>query len=376
MSKLNAKNIAFISTVPHLFDTQLRPLFAALIANDWTVTCLCNKKPDIADVQYKSIKIRREISVLSDLISVFSLLLIFFRSNYYVIHTYSPKGGLLGQIAGFLTLRKHRLHTYTGQVWYNKTGFQRHILKFSDRLIGLLSTQCFCDSASQRDYLIDQGVIKASKIRVLGNGSLCGVDLERFVARSATKSDYSKINMTEADALNCKNILYVGRICDDKGIKDLLGAYEKLRKNNIRLIVAGEIEESSEYYLKEFERLSVNYLGYVDNIEDIYPFVDIMVLPSKREGFGTVVIEANACSVVAIGSNIPGLVDSIDDGVTGVLVDNLDPERLAEAVNRLANDDVLLDKLKNNALSRARLLFDSKLMVSNWLDVYNLCLDP
>jgi glycosyltransferase involved in cell wall biosynthesis len=175
---------------------------------------------------------------------------------------------------------------------------------------------------------------------------------------------------------NTATILFVGRVCEDKGLKILLKAFELLDDGLINLIIAGEIEEDADFYLNEFKRLSINYLGNVKNIEDVYRSADILVLPSKREGFGTVVIEANACGVVAIGSNIPGLSDSIQDSITGILIDDVDPIKLCSAIIDLVGNKTQLAVFKKNALSRVRLQFDSKSLVSHWMGVYKLCLEP
>jgi glycosyltransferase involved in cell wall biosynthesis len=376
MCKSRLKNTAFISTVPHLFETQLSPLLSSLSNEGWKVTCLCDGKLAINGVAHKKIKIKRKIEVLNDLGSLLQLSYIFLTSNYQIIHTYSPKGGLLGQLAAFVTFKNHRIHTFTGQVWYTKSGFERYLLKKIDKLIGMLATECFCDSFSQKSFLIDQGVIKKSKIKVLGSGSLCGVDLKRFKCQSVPPDLIFDSSNTSPTQQNTATILFVGRVCEDKGLKILLKAFELLDDGLINLIIAGEIEEDADFYLNEFKRLSINYLGNVKNIEDVYRSADILVLPSKREGFGTVVIEANACGVVAIGSNIPGLSDSIQDSITGILIDDVDPIKLCSAIIDLVGNKTQLAVFKKNALSRVRLQFDSKSLVSHWMGVYKLCLEP
>jgi glycosyltransferase involved in cell wall biosynthesis len=371
----NSKKIVFIATVPHLFDTQLGPLFSKLNVDGWIILCVSNKRQIYKYASFKKINIKRKINIILDFICLFELIFLLLLTKADIIHTFTPKGGLIGQLSAIIAFKKNRIHTFTGQVWLTKKGIIRYILKFMDKIIGLIATECYCDSESQRDFLISQGIINRSKITVLGKGSLCGVDLSRFnycennINREIYLSKYNNYNP------NNLNIIFVGRICDDKGVKTLLGAYDLIGINKVNLFLAGEFEEDKDFYLNEFIKLRVNYIGYTNEIEKIYSMMDILVLPSKREGFGSVVIEANACGVVAIGSNIQGLCDSIQHSVTGILIDDINQDKLALEIDKLINDQKNLKYLKHNALYRVKNHFDSKIMVNNLLRVYNKCIE-
>lgn len=324
----------------------------------------------------KILTIKREISILDDFKSLILLSLKFINEGYTIVHSSTPKAGLITALAAFITRRKIRIHTFTGQRWATTTGFMRALLKFLDRVIIQLNTKCYADSPSQINFLIEEGVAKAGEVECINLGSYGGIDISRF-----NKDLYpqAKHDLCHKLSLNADTILllFVGRVTKDKGVSELVDAFKLVEKvhDDVHLIIVGPYEENldklSESTHKEIHsNKKIHYLGFQTNPELYFSAADIFCLPSYREGFGTVVLEAAACGLCTVGTRIPGLIDSIEDEKTGLLVAKESVDELASAIMRLAKDQDLRRRLGEAARNRARKEFDSKLLAQKQWEEY------
>ena len=321
-------------------------------------------------VRFFNTRMERKIDLLSDLRSIFLLFNFFRREDISMLFTVTPKAGLLGSIAALLTGIKVRVHTFTGQVWQTKKGIVKFLLMFLDKAIYLCSSKVLVDSQSQRDYLIANSIVKEKGSKVLGHGSLCGVDLERFSPNiEAKKTVRAKLNVPINDVV----FLFVGRLHPDKGIIELLKAYLKLTENieNTSLWLLGPVEIESKIlkeYMDVYRLKSMHILPYVSTPELYMAAADVFCLPSHREGFGTVIIESAACGVPSIGTKIHGLTDSIADGETGLLIDSGDILALKDAMQELALNKPLRLNMGNAARKRTFEFFDQEIVVPRLIE--------
>ena len=328
---------------------------------------------DLKKIQVIDIPIERKVHFFKDLAALFSLFSLFNKERFDVIHTVSPKAGLLGMLAGYLSQTKNRFHTFTGQVWANSGGLSKTFFKAIDRLICRLATKVFADSQSQIDFLIAEGVCNKSEITVLGNGSISGVNLLRFKPDSAARKNCrDSLAASENDIV----FLFVGRVCRDKGIFDLLAAFDKMSSHfekNIYLWIVGPDEGDIGPGLKEMYpdlKSHVKWIGASFEPEKYMAAADIFVLPSYREGFGSVVIEAAACKIPAIAYVTEGITDAIEDQQTGLFVRKYDVEDLASNMNLLAVNADLRQMLGKNAYERVLRSFSSDAVTAEWLTFY------
>lgn len=307
--------------------------------------------------------IMREISILNDLKSVWNLYNIFRKNKYSIVHSSTPKGGLVTAIAGLLSFTPIRLHTFTGQRWAISKGPKRFLLKAIDRLIIRLNTNCYADSRSQVSFLIKEGVAKPGEVLCLGEGSYGGVDTQKFNSELYPHSK-SEISKKYNVPINPPWILYVGRITKDKGIEELIHAFPKIHNAEpCELVLIGTIEDLDPSIVSVIlSHPNIHHLGFQKNPAQFMAASYIQCMPSYREGFGTVVIEAAAMGVPTIGTNIPGLQDSIQDELTGLLIPVFDSEALVASTIRLLRDKNLRDHLGRNAEIRAREVFSSDTM--------------
>ncbi|NNA23502.1 glycosyltransferase family 4 protein [Pseudomonas lundensis] len=370
--KIKKFKVARVSTVPFFILTQLKSQLENLFLSNAAITVIASRDEmsSLLDksefFNYIGVNIEREINLPKDIVSLFELVRIFRNSNFEIIHSTTPKAGLLCAIAGFIARNPVRLHTFTGQTWTVATGFKRYVLKLCDKVIGILNTHCYADSSTQMDFLVSQGVIKSDKISVLGSGSLAGIDLDRFDPVRYSQTDLCKLRSEIGIPLDSKILLFVGRITLDKGISELIQAFSSIVKNDesVYLVLVGPYEPSGKEIINQISDQEVirkiKLVGYTDEPEIYMALADLLCLPSYREGFGTVVIEAAAMCTPTVGTNIYGLADSIVDGRTGMLVAVNDAASLEKAITNILNDPQLLSSMAIAARNRAVSEFDSK----------------
>lgn len=329
------------------------------LAQSFAVTLIVNNDaPELAALlpcRIVSLRLERDIAPLADLRAFAGLWRHFRAERYQLVHTLTPKAGLLGMLAAWLAGVPSRLHTFTGQVWATRRGPMRSLLKMADRLIANLATSVLADSFSQRDFLVAQGIVDAGKARVLGRGSISGVDANRF-RPDAAKRDQVRVEFGIPGAATV--FLYLGRLKRDKGVLDLVRAFalSSSQDSQARLLLVGPDEEG---LLPEIEqacaacRSRLHVAGFSTVPERYMAASDVLCLPSYREGFGVVIIEAAAAGVPAIGSRIYGITDAIVEGETGLLFEPGDVQQLALSMRTLAGDASLRRRMGQRARERA-----------------------
>ena len=377
---LKGVRVARVASTSFSTSTQLLPQLAALHQAGASIIILASEDewsdplPHLNFCHFKPIAIRRDIHIFADCRSLFQLWRFFVAHQFDIVHSISPKAGLLTAIAGKLAGVPIRLHTFTGQPWVTRYGFKRGLLKWCDALIARLNTCCYADSLSQRDFLIAQGVGHVNKVKVLGRGSLAGIDLTRFSSERYSVKDKHALRAVLGISVDTQIVLFVGRVSADKGIYELLHAFKNIIFNddvgkqlpaqNKILLIVGSFEDNIEKSIREEAKSlcgeHVIFTGFTHQPEQYMAIADILCLPSYREGFGTVIIEAAAMGVPAIGSRIYGLIDAIVDGETGLLVDVKNVEQLTDAMASLLENTTLRQTLAKQAKARAIRDFDSQ----------------
>lgn len=375
-------NIARVSTVPFFMLTQLKSQIDFFASRGMTVTVITSAEDfpgqmnKIERANYISVNISRNISLGSDIVSLIRLFRVFRSRKFDVVHSTTPKAGLLCAIASYAAGVPIRLHTFTGQPWATMSGVKKNILKICDRVIGTLNTHCYADSPTQKNFLVENSIIKKESISVLGQGSLAGVDLTRFNKARYPSEFVSELRSTLGIPLNGKVILFVGRITPEKGIQELMDAFIKVAAADdlIHLLLVGPVEEKGcgviDAFASDRAWARVHQVGFTNEPEKFMALADVLCLPSYREGFGTVVIEAAAMGIPTVGTSIYGLSDAVVDGVTGLLVPPRDANALGRALAILLDDIALLQEMGKRANVRAVEEFDSARISNLMLNEY------
>jgi glycosyltransferase involved in cell wall biosynthesis len=304
------------------------------------------------------ISISRKISIIKDIKSLFQLYKFLRKERFDVILSTSPKSGLIAMVAARFSRSKIRIHIFGGHVWESKKGIFRCLLRVMDKVTVFYSSYILTVSNSQRNFLINERIIIETKSSCIHKGSISGVDINKF----KSNKELSLKLRAEHGINNELVFMFLGRLNQDKGILDLNVVFHQLfqEHQDIKLILVGPSEEGIDNQIdKLLQKDNVIRIGYVSNPEEILNLADVLVLPSYREGFGTIVIEAAAMKIPTIGSNIYGLNDAIVDGETGLLHEKANLSDMKQKYERVISDKLLISKLGNNAYERVVRDFNS-----------------
>lgn len=367
-----------LAATPLSIHFFLKPHLIAL-SQHFDVTLACNPKNDAylppldLPVRQVSVGIARKISPLRDLLTLFELYRLFRLEHFDLVVSVAPKAGLLGMVAAALAGVPRRVHVFQGEVWASKRGPMRTLLKTMDRIVAGLATHVLAMGPGERRFLEEQGVTWPGQVKVLGSGSISGVDLVRFRPNPEARVSLRKAHGIPDDAVVC---LFLGRFTADKGVFDLVRAFalcgEKTPK--LWLIMVGPDEENVGPQLRSAlngetsRRMLVD--GFTDTPERYLAAADFLCLPSYREGFSVVVIEAAAAGIPTIGSRIYGVSDAIVEGETGLLVAPGNVPQLAAAISRLAEDGALRARLTSAGRMRVEKEFEQKKVVAGYADFF------
>ena len=346
--------------------------FEVLVAGD-NVSINADEFPGIS---WADIPIARKIDFWLDLKAVILLYKLCRDYKPDIVHSIMPKAGLLAAIGARLAGVPVRVHTFTGQVWDTKKGLSRLLLRLIDKFIVFINTACLTDSPSQSIHLYENGISDCERpLTVLGKGSLIGVDLDRFNRnriQRVSKISRESLGLSESDFV----VSYIARKSKDKGALDVLHAFSSARKkvSSLRLLFIGPDESDGaieRLKIKEPEIfVDVIDLGLVKNHEEYLLVSDVLCMPSYREGFGSIVIDAAALGVPCIGSRISGLVDSISDGKSGILFTAGDIVELEKIIVRLESDRKLLSIMGRAATERVKNYFSSQILYHHLRNFY------
>ena len=371
------KKVCVVTTSPLIVNFFLLPFLASL-GRKYRVSLAVNPDEHLPlanghGAEVIALPIRRKMSPWADLRTLAAMVRLFRDKQFDAIHSFSPKAGLLATIAGRIAGVPVRIHTYTGQVWMTRSGIMRLLLATADKIIARFATHLLADSPSQLRVLLEFGIVRGEgKCEVLGSGSLSGVDPARFRPDAPVRAAVRGELGIGPDATV---FLFLGRITRDKGLIDLAQAFASLAAVHPAavLLLVGPDEERLRPKIESICRAhagKLRFAGYTRNPERYIAAADALCLPSYREGFGAVIIEAAAAGIPAIGSRIYGITDAIIEGETGLLHTPADAKDLAEKMEMLMKDLALRERLGTRARQRAVEEFNQQRLTQALLDYY------
>ena len=315
------------------------------------------------------VNMEREISLKNDLKSLMNMIRLFKKEKPHIVNSGTPKAGLIGTLAAFITRRPVRIYTVRGLRLETATGFKYKILYAMEKLAMFCATDIIAISDSLKNTVIDLKLAKAKKVKVLGYGSSNGLNL--------TDYNLSKKSLKSSISNSLKNYLvigYIGRVVKDKGIHELIDAFKIIQKDyKVKLLVIGSIEKGNPIDYEYFNYLKTNenviLLDHVKNPVNYYNNMDVFVFPTYREGFGNVSIEAQALKVPVITTDVTGAKDTVIDGKTGYLVNKGNVLQIVDKLKLLLDNEELRDKLGNNGRKRVFEMFSNEVI---WRELENL----
>ena len=307
------------------------------------------------------IRMGRRLTPLGDMRAFVELTKLFRELRPTIVHGHTIKGGLLGMIAAWITGVPLRIYHLHGLMYPVKQGASRRILRWIEKLPALCSHHILCVSPSVARIAVQDAFVRAEKIDVLLSGSANGVDADhRFNPGRLGNEARAKARTMIGCPEHALVMGYVGRIVRDKGMEELVRAWKNLSRDypNLQLVIAGPFEAEdplspeSTSVLRSDPRVHV--LGWVDHMPEVYSALDLVILPSYREGFPNVPLEAAAMALPVVATDVGGTADAVVDGTTGTLVPPRDAEALERAVRVYLEDAEL--RRRHGTAGRDRVL--------------------
>lgn len=330
-----------ITTVPQSLRGLLRGQLRFMSQNGFEVIGVSSPGEALEDVKKNegintvAIEMTRSITPLQDLKALVQLIQLFRKEKPQIVHTHTPKAGLLGMIAARIAGVPHRLHTVAGMPLTVATGSKRQLLNQMEKLTYACATKVYPNSFGLEKIILDEKFTSPTKLKVIGKGSSNGIDTSQF--DPALVSAETKMNLRKELNINSDDFvfLFVGRVVKDKGINELVQAFINLERNNTNchLVIVGSYESDLDPVLPETEKQINNHpnihaVGYKANVIDYFAMADVLTFPSYREGFPNVVMQAAAMQLNCIVSDINGCNEIIKDGENGWIVLSRNIEQL------------------------------------------------
>jgi len=322
---------------------------------------------------YKSIRIERKPNPIVDIKALVALYKYLKKEKFDATHSVTPKASLLTAIAAFFARIPVRIQIFTGQPWADMTGLRCWIYKEIDRLTCRLNTNLLTDGRPQREHLIKNHIVKPERIQTLANGSICGVDISKFnPTDEVRKAVREELGYTENNVV----FNFLGRLALDKGIAEILEAFNRLYETNreARLLFIGKDERNFEATMVKYPKLVearvVRFFGFTPEPYKYLQAGDVYLAPSYWEGFGMAPIEAACMKLPLICSDAYGLADSLVEGKTGLICKMKDSETLYECMKKMYDDKEMRIKMGEEGRKRVEREFPKPLVLDAWEEYY------
>ena len=314
-------------------------------------------------VRTHEVKMARPISLWQDVKSLFALISFFAKEKPLIVHSMTPKAGLLSMVAAFITGVPVRIHTYTGLIFPTATGFKQKVLILMERILCLCATRTIPEGQGVKNDLINYRITK-KPLKVLLNGSIKGLDEEKFDPLLYSEADRKDLRARYGIQEDDFVFIFIGRINRDKGINELIKAFRGLKQNhpsNSKLLLVGPTENDQNSILPETateiaKGEGIVSVGSQDDVRPFYVMSDALVFPSYREGFPNVPLEAGAMGLPSIVTDINGSNEIILEGENGTIVPARDSDALQDAMQRFLDEPEYV----RNMAGKARQLITSR----------------
>jgi glycosyltransferase involved in cell wall biosynthesis len=370
------------TTVPESLDTFCKGILQEL-SEKYEVVGLSSPGAALERVAERegvrtiAVPMERHISITKDVVSLWRVIKVFHKEKPTMVHSMTPKAGLLCMLAAWITRVPVRVHTFTGLVFPTLTGLKRMVLMATDWLTCACATHIIPEGEGVKNDLINNGITKKT-LKVLGYGNVMGVDMEKFSRRPAIL-DKAKLIRKQIFTF-----LYVGRIVKDKGINELCKAFDKLSGlAEARLILVGPYEDCLDPISEKSREIIANNPNiesvggkFGDELLAYYAASDCFVLPSYREGFPNTVLEAGAMGLPSIVTDINGSREIIKQGENGVIIPSQDAEALSDAMINMMKDKSAREWMAGNARKMIADRFDQSFVRKCLYDFYDEKLTP
>ena len=360
------KKLIRITTVPISFKVLLKGQLRFMASNGFDVKGVSSEGEELKEVRenegivMEAINMSRKITPFQDLKSLWEMWNFLRKEKPQIVHTHTPKAGIIGMLAARLAGVPHRLHTVAGLPLMEATGIKRKILNFVEKLTYSSATRVYPNSKGLYDFILQNNFTQSNKLKIIANGSSNGINTTFFSPDQVSETEWvalrEKLNIQPDDFV----FVFVGRIVSDKGINELIKAFSELQavENNelmgIKLLLVGGLENdldplNPETLAEINQNKDIISVGFQQDVRPFFALSAALAFPSSREGFPNVVMQAEAMGLPSIVSDINGCNEIIVEGENGLIIPPKNVEKLKEKMLTLAGDKNLYIKLKENS---------------------------
>lgn len=328
-------------------------------------------------VKWYSIKMTRKITPIIDLISLFKMYFFIRREKPDIIHTHTPKAGVIGMFAAYIANVPIRLHTVAGLPLLETTGIKRIILNFVEKLTYKFSTKIYPNSYGLKEIILKNNFTVKNKLKIIGNGSSNGIDTNYFnpdlISKEQNQILRSNLKIQKTDFV----FIFIGRIVGDKGINELVEAFNLFSKetSKTKLLLVGNFEDELDPISKSSKNIISNndkiiFAGYQNDVRPYFSISDVLIFPSYREGFPNVVMQAGAMGLPSIVSDINGCNEIIINNINGLIIRVKSVQTIYDAMIKITSDKSLFNKLRLNSRDSIKIKYEREAFWGMLLNEY------
>lgn len=324
------------------------------------------------------LEMERKISLFKDLASLINMYTYLRQEKPQIIHSITPKAGLISMLAGKMAGVPIRMHTFTGLIFPTKKGTMQKILIKMDQLLCWAATNIYPEGKGVKSDL-EKYNITSKPLKIIANGNVSGIDLSHY--NPDTIDEVLKVNLKKSLKISDSDFvfIFVGRLVGDKGINELVEAYVKIRDQNTKLLLVGPYENDDPLKKETLKKIQeyedIISTGFQKDVRPYFSISNVLVFPSYREGFPNVVIQAGAMDLPSIVSDINGCNEIILHGKNGIVIPSKNIEKLAEAMKEVKKNTKQYTEMKRNARNIISSRYEQSIIWNATLYEYNMLLE-
>lgn len=379
----SGKKIIRITTVPMALRYLLNGQMRFMSDNGFDVLMISSDGKELKEVienehcRHQVVPMTRKITPFRDLRCLWQLIRIFRKEKPDIVHTHTPKAGLLGMMAARLSGVKIRIHTVAGLPLMVETGLRYQLLKITEKLTYASATHVWPNSQSLYDFILSQRLTNEKRLRVIGKGSSNGIDLNRFTVYALNAQKIEEVKTSVAWTNSLHYLLCIGRLVRDKGIIEAVAVFKLLHQNepDVRLILIGDYEKDLDPLPAETmgdieKHPAIIHIPWTNAVEYYMHIADFFLFPSHREGFPNVLLQAGAMGLPIICSRIAGNVDLVKHGETGLLFNTANETEMLEQLQYARANTVYMQEMASRLKALIQEHYRRENIWGNLLEAY------
>jgi glycosyltransferase involved in cell wall biosynthesis len=328
------------------------------------------------EIRVIEINMSRKITPIKDFLSVYNLYKLIKKEKPIIVHSHTPKAGVVAMMAAKIANVPIRLHTVAGLPLMEAKGIKRKLLNFVEKVTYACATKVYPNSKGLYDFIVEEELISSIKMKIIANGSSNGIDTSYFdserISEKQREEFLTRLNIQKKDFV----FIFVGRLVGDKGINELIDAFARIKDSNVKLLLVGGLESDldplkSETIHEIDKNKNIISVGFQKDVRPYFAISHCLVFPSYREGFPNVVLQAGAMGLPSIVSNINGCNEIIQEGINGSIIPSKDRESLYKVMHKIISDEAWRKQLAGNARDIIVSHYEQKLVWDALLIEYN-----